>query len=290
MRSLAFLAPLALACCAHPPHAAPPGGEQPPAPAPAPQHQTWDETRWPAQTPAAPGQAQTDAPGGGRPLIGGATLYEITVQHNGRAVDLQCVLFDDRHYHLRIIDQPEDWSGGGQITASMRGVNAAAGVNGGFFTPQFAPLGLMIANGRKTGAWQQNKLLTGAIVVDSQPRLLWNAETGRDSARELLQAGPRLVDSGRAVASLERARHTTRTFIATDAGRRWIIGLAHGVSLGELAGILASPEFLPGFHVHRALNLDGGRSSAIYYRAADGHEHADPGWSTVRNYLAIVPR
>lgn len=222
--------------------------------------------------------------------MGDATMQNLSVTRHGHSVELQFVIFDSRSYDLKVIDQPEDWSGGGKISECMRRANAIAGVNGGFFTPEFTPMGLMIAAGRKTGTWQQNKLLTGAVVVDSQPRLLWNAEVNRNNARELLQAGPRLVDAGRAVTNLERSKHTTRTFIATDGGQRWLLGLARNISLGELAEILAQPGSLGDFTIHRALNLDGGHSSALYYRTADGNEHSDPGWSTVRNYLGIVPR
>jgi exopolysaccharide biosynthesis protein len=173
----------------------------------------------------------------------------------------------------------------------MRQAGAIAGVNGGFFTPQFTPMGLMIADGRATGTWQSNKLLTGAVVVRHSPQLLWNSEALKSrSARHLIQTGPRLVDSGKPVASLERRKHVPRTFIATDGSHRGIFGLARHTSLGELAEILATPDLLPGFQVHRALNLDGGRSSAIYYRTAEGREQSAPGWSTVRNYLAIIPR
>ncbi|WP_395751002.1 phosphodiester glycosidase family protein [Prosthecobacter sp.] len=243
----------------------------------------------PATAPAALGPPATSS--AGKPLIGGASLVVQTIHLGGRSIALQFVLFDSRSYSLQVIDQPQDWSGGGKISERMRSVNAAAGVNGGFFTPQFTPMGLMIAEGHKTGAWQTNKLLSGAIVVHHQPQLLWNAEVqDASNAQHLLQAGPRLVDGGRAVPSLERSKQTTRTFIANDGGHRWILGIAQSTSLGELADALAAAPFPDGFHIHRALNLDGGHSSALYYRTADGVEHADPGWSTVRNYLGIVPR
>jgi hypothetical protein len=234
---------------------------------------------------------QLDAPAESQPLSGDATLHTLSVSKNGDSVDLQLVYFDSRSHELKIIDQPEDGAGAGQITACMRLAGAIAGVNGGFFTPQFTPMGLMIADGNPTGTWQSNKLLTGAVVVRHSPQLLWNSEALKSlSARHLIQTGPRLVDSGKPVASLERRKHVPRTFIATDGSHRWIFGLARHTSLGELAEILATPDLLPGFQVHRALNLDGGRSSAIYYRTADGREQSAPGWSTVRNYLGIVPR
>ena len=286
MHRLVFIAALALTSCVQPPRATPVASEPPPSSL-APRYPSWDEVPPPTQYPPDLPSSRIDSTSAGQPLIGGASLHHLTV---GSSVELQVILFDSRRYALKVIDQPEDWSGGGKISECMRKAGAIAGVNGGFFTPQFTPMGLMITDGRNTGAWQQNKLLTRAVVVDSQPRLLWNAEVNRNSARELLQVGPRLVDAGRAVPNLERSKHTTRTFIATDGCQRWLLGLAHNLSLGELAEILATPGLLPGFHLHRALNLDGGRSSALYYRTADGQEHSAPGWSTVRNYLGIVPR
>ena len=285
MYRLAIIAALALTSCVQPPRATPVESDPNP-PSLAPRYPSWDEVPAPIQNPAAIHSSRIDSAKAGQPLIGGASLHQTTVH----SVEMQFVIFDSRSYDLKVIDQPEDWSGGGKISECLRKAGAIAGVNGGFFTPQFTPMGLMISAGRKTGSWQQNKLLSGAVVVDAQPRLLWNAEVNRNSACELLQAGPRLVDAGRPVPNLERSKHTTRTFIATDGGQRWLLGLAHNLSLGELAEILATPGLLPGFHLHRALNLDGGRSSALYYRTADGQEHSAPGWSTVRNYLGIVPR
>lgn len=289
MRRLLLLASLALSSCVQP---------TPPVVAEltkAPLYPSWEEVAAQATGPVAAPSAsfgwQLDAPVESQPLRGDATLQTLSVSKNGGSVDLQLVYFDSRSHELKIIDQPEDGAGGGQITASMRQAGAIAGVNGGFFMPQFMPMGLMIADGSATGTWQSNKLLTGAIVVRHSPQLLWNSEVRQSrSARHLIQAGPRLVDSGKPVASLERSKHVPRTFIATDGSHRWIFGLARYTSLGELAEILATPELLPGFQIHRALNLDGGRSSAIYYRTADGREQSAPGWSTVRNYLGIVPR
>jgi hypothetical protein len=289
MRHLLLLTVLAVSSCVQP---------SPPVVAEltkAPLYPSWEEVAAQAPAPAAAPSAsfgwQLDAPVESQPLRGNATLQTLSVSKNGDSVKLQLVYFDSRSHELKIIDQPEAAAGGGQITACMRQAGAIAGVNGGFFTPQFTPRGLMIADGRATGTWQSNKLLTGAVVVRHSPQLLWNSEALKSrSARHLIQTGPRLVDSGKPVASLERRKHVPRTFIATDGSHRWIFGLARHTSLGELAEILATPDLLPGFQVHRALNLDGGRSSAIYYRTADGREQSAPGWSTVRNYLAIVLR
>ena len=91
------------------------------------------------------------------------------------------------------------------------------------------------------------------------------------------------------MSTLDRVKTAARTFIATDGGHWWAIGVVRSTSLFELGRLLAAPELIPGLRIRRALNLDGGRSSALYARLSDGTEITEPGWSTVRNYVAIVP-
>lgn len=224
-----------------------------------------------------------------RPLMGGqAWLHEF--EAGGAA--WQVVVFDARHNTLRVVDQPDSWGGGGAVDDVLDAAGAIAGVNGGFFSTNFEPLGLMVAKGRRTGSWQTNKLLTGSLVVSQgMPRLVWNAEGRSETgASDFLQAGPRLVDGGRAMTSLDRTKNAARTFLATNGGTMWAIGVVRSTSLAELGRLLASRDLIPGFVVNRALNLDGGRSSALHARLSDGSTITEPGWSTVRNYLAVVPR
>ena len=105
----------------------------------------------------------------------------------------------------------------------------------------------------------------------------------------MLQSGPRLVDNGQPMGSLNHTRSVTRTFVANDGGRMWAIGTVSSVTLADLGSLLSS-SVIPGTRIQRALNMDGGRSTALYVRTADGREVSRPGWSTVRNYLAVVPR
>jgi hypothetical protein len=293
MQRLAFLVALALVGCVQPRPPAQTQADSSEAGPLAPSYPSWEEV------PAAPAIPATTSPQSawtpisdfiGQPLVSDASILEYKVRHQDRSFDLQLIAFDSHQCELKVIDQPDDWAGGGKITECLRGASAVAGVNGGFFTPGFAPMGLMISNGHRTGAWQSNPLLTGAVVVTSHLQLLWNAEVNPKEAHQLVQAGPRLVDAGQVVAGLDHKKRSTRTFIATDGGHQWILGRAHDITLSELAELLSTPGLMPAFTVHRALNLDGGRSSAIYFRTADGREHSDPGWSTVRNYLGIVPR
>lgn len=224
-------------------------------------------------------------------LAGGAQFHEFSVRGASGSAEVSVVVFDSQRYALRVLDQPSPHAGGGAIASLMRGTGAIAGVNGGFFHPDFSTMGLMISDGRKTGQFARTNLITGSFVfISNEPYLIWNHEfLGESGVAQMIQAGPRLVDNGHPVGSLNHTKSATRTFVANDGGRMWAIGVVRSTTLADLGSLLGS-SVIPGVRVQRALNLDGGNSSAIYARSADGREVSRPGWSTVRNYLAVLPR
>ena len=227
-----------------------------------------------------------------RALPGGARYMEARVQGPGGTVDLNYVVFDSRLHTLRVMDQAASTAGGTIIAAAMHYHGAIAGVNGGFFSKDFEPMGLVISGGRTLSEFSsKSSLITGMVAVTGgEPYLLWNAEhQGGAGYSDALQAGPRLVSSSQPVSGLSAARSTSRTFIATDGGRLWVLGVARSCSLADLAQILTSPAVLE-MNVMRALNLDGGHSSALWAGPTSGAEVSQPGWSTVRNYLGVVPK
>jgi len=225
-------------------------------------------------------------------LSAGAQLHDFMARNSTEAAEVRVVIFDSQRCAMRVLDQPSANAGSGVITPLMHGVGAIAGINGGFFHPNFSTLGLMIADGRQTGQFAKTSLVSGSfIMIGREPYLVWNQEfLGERGVSQLLQAGPRLVDAGQPLPTLNRTKNAVRTFIATDGKRQWAIGTVHSTSLAGLGELLASQGILPDIQVQRALNLDGGRSTAFYARTANGKDISLPGWSTVRNYLAVVPR
>jgi exopolysaccharide biosynthesis protein len=209
-----------------------------------------------------------------------------------KSIDLDLVIFDSRQLRLAVIDQPNPNAGGRSIAHLMRQYNAIAGVNGGFFSPEFKPLGLSVSNGRLLSSFTTSSLIAGtALQLGDQSYLIWNSEyQGHSNITDALQAGPRLLESSRPIKGLDTSKSRARTFIATDGSFLWAIGTADSCSLGALAQALATPGALPGLTPMRALNLDGGNSTALWFRNLSGKETSRPGWSTVRNYLAIIPK
>ena len=222
-------------------------------------------------------------------LSAGAVLHRFSVSGEDSA-DFQVVRFSSSRCTLRVIDQNE--ADAVHLDEAMSRLDAIAGVNGGFFKPNFDPLGLVIAQGQRAGAWQKSSLLGGVVMVkNGRPLLLWRDEF-QDSARitELLQAGPRLVNNGASVSGLDSKASRPRTFIATDNAGQWLIGIGAYTSLAHLAQILALPGLVPGMEIARALNFDGGKSTALWARTRAGSVISESEFGKVRNFVAILPR
>jgi len=220
-------------------------------------------------------------------LPGGAVFIEREVQQDGAAVRIQGVVFREKNHQLAVIDNPKRGSLGEAMAAS----GAIAGVNGGYFHEDFTPVGLEIAGGTTINGFERAKLLSGVFVVKGRkPRLVRSSgyERSKNDAHAL-QAGPFLVDDGEPPAGLNDTRRARRTVIATDGRDRWAILLFSSVTLAEAARILATPSVFGDFRVARALNLDGGSSSALWVATGPKPFYLRE-IGSVRNFVAVIPR
>jgi hypothetical protein len=223
----------------------------------------------------------------------------ILVTRNLPEFNLEGVAFDSRTHSLRVVDQPKG-PGTTFTDAAHAGTsrNALAAINAGFFTPEGEPLGLLIAAGKSSGLWNSATSVGSAIWHESHSgtsRISRRSETNQASAkqmRETLQSGPMLIDRGLTVSGLESDKISARSFIAWDGGTRWFIGRTSPCPLNILATTLASAKHC-GWTIHRAMNLDGGRSSDLWIssRVSGGPITSRPPWNRpVRNFLILVPR
>jgi exopolysaccharide biosynthesis protein len=201
---------------------------------------------------------------------------------------IDLALFSTKLATLRVIDNP---AGEDNLAAAMRREHCLAGVNGGYFDPADVPVGLVISGGKQIAPLRKARLLSGVMVVSAgRSQLLRFAEyTPKRKATEALQCGPFLVDRGQPVPGLNDTRPARRTFILTSGPDRAAIGLCSGVTLAQLAKILATPGIAPDLKVQRALNLDGGSSSAFWFAGEQG-PFSIAEQKRVRNYVAVVPR
>ncbi len=204
-------------------------------------------------------------------------------------VQLQLAVFDSAKATLRVFDQPDEPRG--SLAAAMRAGDFLAGVNGGYFDPEHAAVGLLISDGRVVQAKQKARLLSGVVSVVSGrlqiQRAAAYAPKGKPSAAR--QCGPFLVERGRVVAGLNDTRGARRTFVLVGEKGRAAIGYASSVTLAELGALLATPALAPELNVQSALNLDGGSSSGFWFAGAEG-AFSIREQKTVRDFIGIVAK
>jgi uncharacterized protein YigE (DUF2233 family) len=207
-------------------------------------------------------------------------------------IPITAVTFDSRSHQLVVADQPggpgSQWPDAHAAAASRNGL---AAVNGGFFTPEGGPLGLVIAGGKRAGSMNRASSLGAGLFVDDGSPALVRRESG-GTGGELLQSGPFLLENGRAIAGLSPESSTARTFLGWDGACGWFIARSGPCSLADLAKALDGAE-IGGISCHVVLNLDGGRSSDLWAGSSlvGGPISQRPFWNKpVRNFLVLLPR
>jgi hypothetical protein len=105
-----------------------------------------------------------------------------------------------------------------------------------------------------------------------------------------IQSGPFLVEGHKRIRGLNDSQLARRTFAGIATNDRAFLGVCSDVSLAELANILATTSIVAESKTHRAMNLDGGSSSAFWFAREDGDAFSIAGRKPVRDFVAIVPK
>jgi hypothetical protein len=212
-------------------------------------------------------------------------------------ITFEGVAFDASSHRLAVVDQPG--GPGSRYPDAQSAASAAgglAGINAGFFTPEGTPLGKLIAGGKPAGSWNRASSLGSGVFLESTAGNLTIARRESVSPnapqRELLQAGPLLMENGRPVAGLDPQKGAVRILLIWNGGSQWWLGRTSFCTLSELASALGkgSPTGGP---IRHALNLDGGRSADLWVSNAvsGGPLTRRSVWNRpVRNFLVLVPR
>src|SRR5881394_2575864 len=201
---------------------------------------------------------------------------------SGEEATLDLALFATKTGTLRVVDNPK---GDHDLATVMRRTRGVAGVNGGYFDPQNAPVGLLISDGKLIAPLRKARLLSGVLVVTkTRAELVRSGEySSPKNVIAAVQCGPFLIEGGKAVAGLNDTRPARRTFVLTTGPDRAAIGFCSTVTLAQLADILATPEL----KTQRALNLDGGSSSAFWFAGERG-VFSVAEQKTVRDFVIVM--
>jgi exopolysaccharide biosynthesis protein len=203
---------------------------------------------------------------------------------SGEEATLDLALFSTKNATLRLVDNPK---GDSDLAAVMRRTRGVAGVNGGYFDPEDAPVGLLVSDGKLIAPLRKARLLSGVLVVTkSRVELVRPGEySSRKNVIAAVQCGPFLVEGGKAIAGLNDTKPARRTFVLTSGSDQAAIGFCSTVTLAQLGDILATPEL----KTQRALNLDGGSSSAFWFAGQHGAFSISE-QKTVRDFVIVTPK
>ncbi len=219
------------------------------------------------------------------------TRVAVSVEDNksGDTAQLQFAVFDTKKATMRVLDQPTEPRV--SLAEMMQTEKCLAGVNGGYFDPEHAAVGLLITAGQTVQSKQRAKLLSG-VVSDMGGRFQIEraaAFSSKKKPTEARQCGPFLVERGRAITGLNGTRSARRSFVMAAAKGRAAIGYSSSVTLAQLGDILATPDLVAELQVQSALNLDGGSSSGFWFAGSEG-AFALREYKTVRDFIGIVAR
>ena len=207
----------------------------------------------------------------------------------GDRASLELAVFSTKSCRLRIIDRPNEPRV--DLEEVMGRGNFLAAVNGGYFDPDYKPIGLLIVDGTMIAPLQNARLLSGVLSASAKKvQISRVAEFSMSQKPDAaVECGPMIVDLGQSVRGLESTRAARRTFAAVGAGDKAALGFCSDVTLADLSNILAAIS-IPDFKIQRALNLDGGSSSAFWFKRANGSAFSIDEQKPVRDFVAIVPK
>ena len=216
-------------------------------------------------------------------------VAEVEEAQSGDRATVHFAVFNTKTATLRVIDDAGDAHA--RLAETMTREKCVAGVNGGYFDPEYAPVGLLVTDGRVVMQKQKARLLSGVVsVVNGRVQIQRAAEfSPKSKPSAARQCGPFLVEGAKPVPGLNDTRAARRTFVASNGADRAAIGYSSHVTLAQLAGILATPGIAADLKIQRALNMDGGSSSGFWFMGGDGPFTVRE-QKTVRDYLAVVPK
>jgi uncharacterized protein YigE (DUF2233 family) len=172
---------------------------------------------------------------------------------------------------------------------------AAAAINGGFFDRdddnRLSPSGLLTVDSHVLAPLSDTGG-SGVLSIDGDSlSIIPSANSAAFGASKYaIQAGPRLVENGshNGIYRNDKNRLERASVCLTSEGPILVVVKGTGVSLYEMAELLASPEGSGGLNCLTALNLDGGPSTQLSLMAGD-HDIEQPGLWKINNALLFAP-
>jgi uncharacterized protein YigE (DUF2233 family) len=204
-------------------------------------------------------------------------------------IKLQILRVNLEKFQIRVLDSRAFGMIRMEIKTLVKRAQALAGVNGGFFLPDYKPLGLLVVDSQEVNALR--KADWGIFLIqENRPRIIHTKEFQHEkSISQALQVGPRLVVDGR---ELQLKKQIARRSAIGITFKNEVVLLNTQDTEAyaqDLAHIFFLPQSTGGLECRDALTLDGGPSAQMYGEYRGWRVDIPGGWA-VPNGIGVFKR
>jgi len=177
------------------------------------------------------------------------------------------------------------------VTTYAKWSNSLIAINGGFFSPDYEPLGLRISSGKLLNPMRQISWWGIFTLKNNQPAIVSNDQYQADNSPEFaIQSGPRLLQKGQVVSNIKELADTRSALCINKTGQIVIIVTEHlPLTPTVLANRIRRTESQGGLSCQDAINLDGGHSSQLYAKIGETIINI-PNLSPVADAIIVRPQ
>lgn len=168
--------------------------------------------------------------------------------------------------------------------------DALFGINGGFFSPNWKPLGLRVTHNKIVSPFKGISWW-GVAYSDGQRLRITSSQDyhPKQTPEFAVQCGPRLVVDGQTMKL--KPGIAERSALCERSDGSVIISIVNNqpIQIASFAKLLAKPESRNGLECRNALNLDGGSSSQLYSGMKEKRLHL-AGLSLITDAVLVATR
>ena len=202
---------------------------------------------------------------------------------------LRALRLELTRFPVRVIDSRDFGANRLEIKAMAQKSQALGAVNGGFFLPDYKPLGLLIVDGRETSPLR--KADWGVFLIqDNLPKIVHTKDFLPDkNISQGIQVGPRLVVAGRELTMKRQIARRSAVGITYQNQVVLVNTEDTNAYAQDLARIFWLSEEEGGLGCRDAMSLDGGPSAQMYIEYKSIKIDIPGGWG-VPNGLGIFKK
>lgn len=204
---------------------------------------------------------------------------------------IHALRIDPKQYKFGIVTAKELGKKNATAESLAKKFNALIAINGGFFTPEYDSLGLLINDGKVLNPLKNTSWWSVFLIKNDIPRIVHTRSYKKSSAISMaVQSGPRLVVNGTIPKKLKPSI-AERSALCIDNKKNVIIVATENLLIqpDELAEHLRKSNSEGGFGCRYALNLDGGSSTQLYAKTGS-FELNVPGTKKVANAIVVYKK